>query len=347
MKEKLDFFYTEAPQPHTARMREILKKHPEVRELLGPTPSTAVWTAAVVALQFAVAIWVQNQSWWLVALASWVVGAVCIHALFVIIHDCSHDLAFKRPFWNKALGVAANLPGVYPSAIGFRNYHLLHHRHLGEMYGDGDVPGPDEAKWVGNSALRKFLWISSTVLVQGGLRPVRIGKINVLEPWGIINGIFSIGSALLVFYFFGAKSLVYLVLSVLFGIGFHIVGGRWIQEHFVFKPGQETYSYYGPMNKLCFNMGYHNEHHDFMMIPWSRLPKLRQLAPEYYDTLFYHTSWTRVLFKFIFDPNMSLFSRYVRPDNEKLHPKKLMTTRDTQKIIQEGEQEVAGALSEN
>ena len=101
------------------------------------------------------------------------------------------------------------------------------------------------------------------------------------------------------------------------------------------------------MNKLCFNMGYHNEHHDFMMIPWSRLPKLRQLATEYYDTLFYHTSWTRVLFKFIFDPNMSLFSRYVRPDNEKLHPKKLMTTRDTQKIIQEGEKEVAGALSES
>jgi Fatty acid desaturase len=59
-------------------------------------------------------------------------------------------------------------------------------------------------------------------------------------------------------------------------------------------------------------MGYHNEHHDLPSIPWNNLPKLRALAPEFYDCLKYHPSWSGLLFQFIFDERYTLFSRIER-----------------------------------
>jgi len=64
-------------------------------------------------------------------------------------------------------------------------------------------------------------------------------------------------------------------------------------------------------------MGYHNEHHDLPSIPWNNLPKLRAMAPEFYDNLKYHSSWSRLLFQFIFDKRYSLFSRIERMKQNK------------------------------
>ncbi len=178
--EKPDFIRVTYPQPHLGRRKEILKKYPEVKKLFGPTPSTAIWTVGIVALQFSIAIALQNTAWWLVLLTAWGIGAFCEHALFVIIHECTHNLAFKRISWNKALGIIANLPGFFPAAIGFRNYHLLHHRDLAEPGWDADVPGPKEAAWVGNSAFRKALSLFFFSAVQGIIRPARLKKINLL-----------------------------------------------------------------------------------------------------------------------------------------------------------------------
>lgn len=112
----------------------------------------------------------------------------------------------------------------------------------------------------------------------------------------------------------GPWALVYLVLSTVFALGLHPVGGRWIQEHFVTEPGQETYSYYGPLNPLALNVGYHNEHHDFAGIPWNRLPRLRALAPEKYDTLVSYRSWSALVVRFIRDPSLSLYRRITRAE---------------------------------
>lgn len=75
----------------------------------------------------------------------------------------------------------------------------------------------------------------------------------------------------------------------------------------------ETCSYYGPLNYLTFNVGYHVEHHDFPSIPGSRLHMLQKIAPEFYLNLNYHTSWTYVLWQYITDPKVGPMARVRRP----------------------------------
>jgi sphingolipid delta-4 desaturase len=116
----------------------------------------------------------------------------------------------------------------------------------------------------------------------------------------------------------GPKAIVFLVASFFFSVGLHPLGARWIQEHYLVAGEQETYSYYGPLNTVAFNVGYHNEHHDFPSVPWNKLPQIRKDAPAFYNTLFFHTSWTKLFFRFLFDKEISLYSRVVRSNRGKV-----------------------------
>jgi sphingolipid delta-4 desaturase len=68
-----------------------------------------------------------------------------------------------------------------------------------------------------------------------------------------------------------------------------------------------------------YNVGYHNEHHDFPNVPGSRLYRVKELAPEFYDTLPSHTSWLKVYVDYITRPEISPYSRVKR---EKVGTKK-------------------------
>src|SRR5580704_9994664 len=116
---------------HRERRASILRSRPDVRRLFGPSPATALFASGVVAAQLALAWAVAGASWWLLPGAAYAAGAFLAHYLNVVIHECSHNLVFRSTPLNKAFGILVNLPGVLPSAIPFRHYHLLHHRFLG------------------------------------------------------------------------------------------------------------------------------------------------------------------------------------------------------------------------
>jgi sphingolipid delta-4 desaturase len=265
--------------------------------------------------QWALAWTALGFPWWAIVLVAIAVGAFINHALYVLIHECAHNLVFQSSRANQLAGLACDFALVLPSALAFRKYHLFHHRYFGQYEMDPDIVSHDEARLIGNSAWRKALWVF-VLPVSQALRPMKLAKlrgIKLWEPWIKANLVIIVLFDVAILAVLGPKALAYLALSTLFALGLHPLGGRWIQEHHVTKEGQETYSYYGPLNKVCFNMGFHNEHHDFPAVPWNRLPAVKRLAPEFYDSLASYQSWVGVLRKFIFDPKMTGYCRIVHP----------------------------------
>ncbi len=307
----LNFIQVDYKEPHLERTRQLLAAHPEVKDLFGHTPMTAFFVVGIVALQVAMAWGLRHQPWWAILLASWTVGAVANHALWVLIHECTHNLVFRSSRANSWLQIFANLPIIFPAAISFRKYHLLHHRFQGDPTLDADLASGWEARLVGNHWWGKAFWEFFFFLFQA-TRVTRLSKVQFFDRWYVANLSVQLAFIGAVGWLGGLPALAYLVLGSMFAIGLHPLGARWIQEHFVVKPNQETYSYYGPLNLVAFNVGFHNEHHDLMRVPWSRLPRVKALAPEFYDNLHSHRSWTLLWLKFLFDSKLSLYSRVVR-----------------------------------
>ncbi|MBK7631502.1 MAG: fatty acid desaturase [Ignavibacteriales bacterium] len=308
---KIDFQFSTAPEPHKERTRAILKTHPEVREHIGRNPYSFLIILFAIGLQLTIAYLLSSQQWWLALLAAFFIGAFANHACYVLIHEAAHNLIFKNRAMNYISGILADIPNVLPSSVSFRSYHLKHHSFQGDYYLDADLASKWEAKIIGHSFFGKALWEILFPVFQA-VRTPRLKEIQFMNAWTIVNWIVVFGVDALVIIFFGWTSFFYLVFSFFFSIGFHPLGARWIQEHFLIAPPQETYSYYGPLNIVALNVGYHNEHHDFPSIPWSNLPKVKAAAPEFYDNLVYHKSWTMLWLKFLFDPKLSLYSRMTR-----------------------------------
>lgn len=121
----------------------------------------------------------------------------------------------------------------------------------------------------------------------------------------------------------GPHALAYLILSSFLAGSLHPCAGHFIAEHYVFDAADkrpaagsneplETYSYYGPLNMLTYNVGLHNEHHDFPAVPWTRLPALHRTANSFYKDLPYHKSWCYVIWQFVSDRNVGLWCRVKR-----------------------------------
>jgi sphingolipid delta-4 desaturase len=311
-----DYIRVTYSEPHAGRGRAILAAHPELRALGGPAPSSAWWAGGLVILQLAFALALKDRSWLVWLPAAYVVGATVDHALWVLIHECSHNLVFRGRTANRMLAIFTNLPLVAPAAISFCNYHLAHHRHMGEMDYDAGVPGATESRIIGASTTAKTLWLAVFFLVTGVVRPRRLSKVAFLDRWTVINLVVQIVAMIGLFVFAGAGPFKYLGASTICAIGLHPLGARWIQEHFALVDNQETYSYYGPLNKVSFNVGYHNEHHDLVNVPWFRLPQVRRMAPEFYNNLHSYQSWTGLLIRFVVDRNITLFKYVVRPSRQ-------------------------------
>jgi len=310
---KGDFLWTSAPVSHVYRRRLIFEKYPEIEKLYGNDPKSGCFAIFTMVLQMWIAYEISRSSlgWPAVVLLTYFVGATLNHSHFSAMHELSHG-SFWDPYWlNLAHLLLVNIPMGIPAGVGFWRYHIDHHVFFGVDGLDIDIPTQLEC-YVFQGAFMKFIFVLLYPLVYTMrpmiTRPKKVFKLDVLN-WVIV-----FISNYLVYHYWGAKPLFYLVFGSLFGLSIHPFVGHLIAEHFQFPNGapfQETFSYYGWMNFFTYNVGYHNEHHDFPRVPGSRIPALRKIASEFYQCPTVE-SWPGIVLKFIFTPEVCLYSRVKR-----------------------------------
>jgi len=314
-----DFIYSTEKEPHAARKNAILEKHPEIKALMGPEPLTKWVVFGTIALQVCMAVATREWSWPAYIAAVYIVGATANHSLFLAIHEFSHNLGSRSMTANKLLAVAANLPIGIAYCISFKPFHMQHHRYQGEEDVDTDIPTALEGWCITKTSLgyadhtlRKAVFVFFQILAYA-FRPMLVKPgLIARDRWLLCNWTAQLLFDLTMACVFGPGVLLYFLMSTFLAGSIHPTAGHFFAEHYVVEGRTETYSYYGPLNYLCYNVGYHNEHHDFPNIPWTGLPKVRRLAPEFYEALPQCASWPGAVIRYIFDDSVGPFSRVKR-----------------------------------
>jgi len=308
-KSKDNFHWVDTEEIHAVRRRKILAVHPEIRNLFQVEHRTFLIVLLITAIQLSTAYWIRDKPWWLFAIVGYCVGGTLNHSLQLASHELSHNLGFATGYYNKMAAICANLVTGVPSAITFGRYHMEHHQYQGVDGIDTDIPVLAEIKVFHNTVFKIcFLFLQPLFYA---LRPIFVNP-KKQNKWEIGNMVAVFGFDFLIYSTLGGWALLYMVYGTLIGLGLHPAAGHFIAEHYEFVYDYETYSYYGPWNFFNFNVGYHNEHHDFPRIPWSRLPEVRKLAPEFYNDLPCYTSYLKVMYNYVTDSEIGPFSRVKR-----------------------------------
>ncbi len=317
-KDKEYFHAMSHTEPHTIRRELILKDHPEIEKLYkNKEPwKTLVPVVLINIIQFYICyiIYKYDIGYLPITIFAALIGAIFNHAMFALFHDITHFNCLKSIFHNQIWAIMCNLPQIIPSAISFGRYHREHHTNLGDPLYDPDIPTLAEIKYI-NTPFRKLCYVVFMPFFYA-LRPFfKVPK--SMSKMEIVNIVVCVSYAYLLYVLFTGKAIVYLLLCTYIGLSLHPVSAHVIAEHYEFFQSQDTYSYYGVLNWLNFNLGYHVEHHDFPSVPWHKLPEITRIAPEYYENLPKVGSYSAVLLKYIFEENMGPWSRITLDKKER------------------------------
>ena len=88
------------------------------------------------------------------------------------------------------------------------------------------------------------------------LRPTFV-RSQCLTRWHLLNILAQLVFDLALVATFGTRPLIYLIMSSFFAGSLHPCAGHFIAEHYLWDGmEQETYSYYGPLNVLAYNVSF-------------------------------------------------------------------------------------------
>lgn len=264
-------------------------------------PSFKYVAVACAVTQLLVAYLLRNEPIGFVIFMGVFVGTLYDCAITNSVHELIHELAIEgSPVANKFLSGFVNLALVLPFAAGYHRSHRHHHAYLGTDL-DAKYPTMEEIQAYDQDFIGRLKYIFGHPL-QGGKRWERIAPGDKPNQYIVWNERTVWLVDILILIFWGYKSLLYLLLAFWINDTIFIQGSKNYVDHWVSETDTYTSSYYGWVNMINFNIGYHREHHDFPNIPGRYLAVVSQtycitaiycqslvffqvnkLAPEFYE----------------------------------------------------------------
>lgn len=238
-------------------------------------------------------------------------GVPVAHGLYVLQFEFIHNLCFGDDRDRISLSVSTLATGI-PYAEILRLYEL---EHVAFFQKDLDPQRPTTFEKTVWTELMTQRDIPGKKILYLFLYPYNVAHKMLFRETGSSNALvqmihfspviwrslaFHILFDLWILYYFGWHSLLFLWCSTylsfcpLHPCATHLLfqHASWLSHHeFEYK---EPSSYYGMMNLLTFNGGYHKERHDHLKIPWLYLPLVQKLGRAQNSTDIY-----QVLYDFI------------------------------------------------
>ena len=233
-----DYHRSYVDEPHVGRRKVILEKYPEIETLFGPDPRPIPYAIALVVAQIILSYYQQFWSWPVFLVVAWVFGGTASQALLLMAHELSHNSVFESVRMNDFFGIFCNIGNGFPSATMFKRYHIEHHRFQGmrdnselnsssapplwlfisnasgDIKYDTDIPTVLEGQIFTNTIF-KIIWLTFQSLFYA-VRPTLM-RPKELRRIDIANILVVMSTNALCVYFFGVRSLVYIIGSSLLG----------------------------------------------------------------------------------------------------------------------------------
>ena len=299
---------------HNNKRKEIIEKYPQVIQYQKPYQLSIVFVIFLVFIQFITGYFIQSfdLSIITIGLISFINANSLYHSFASFIHENSHGLVLginNQVFVSYIIELGLSCFGAH------RNYEITHKRNHHSSLNIKDIDSECTHKAhltnltniVSNPLLNRLLFLVD-LLPFGSLIMQEIGKSKLSnkdkEEIANLNQYFKIKNSdqihknimvvttSFIFIYLAKLQFYKFILfkiwtSSIYQGKFSIFRrGQSISEHYATDynltiPTQSTYGFL--TNLIGFNTGYHDEHHTFPTVPWIHLPKLKKIAPEYFN----------------------------------------------------------------
>lgn len=301
---------------HNALRKAALAAHPELKTVAGSDPRTVLALPVLLGAHWGMAWLVAESPIWVIFVAAFFVGQIVIHSAGSLVHETAHKLIFRGDKAKLAfdLGLEFILTS-YGKQLTYQHEHITsHHPHIGDYekdYEHEDICALQSRMRLRaeNPRLQRVLTVLTLILhalplgfeiadkiipklnawASGRPQKDPVRHIGATKPpaWQVRLFIAtSLASNLLLLALLGPWALLYHIwaLSLFLGkLGIWNLGQS-LSEHAGGDDTNPTRSHYSWLNALLFNTGYHNEHHTFPNVAWTRLPLLHRTAPEVFHS---------------------------------------------------------------